>query len=79
MHNVHPDIMLLLMNQRAAEAREAAQRIRIARTTRRLARARREPAEDSRAFAVPEIPDYVDAMFGESVTGTDDKSECRER
>jgi hypothetical protein len=92
MHNVHPDIMLLLMNQRTNEAREAAQRFRIARTARTARKlARRDPAGS--AFAVPEIPDYVDAMFGNTtagnttagstvtdttVTGADGKSECRD-
>jgi hypothetical protein len=56
-----------LMNQHAAEARARAQEARLARAARKLARARRDLAEVSRTFGVPEIPDYVDAMFG----GTD--------
>lgn len=67
---MHPDIMLELMNQHAAELRSRAQKAqlarlaRLARVARKPAHARRHPAEASGAHAVPEIPDYVDAMFG---------------
>ena len=63
---MHPDMMRELMNQRAVETRARAHKARLAQATRKLARARRDLAEVSRTFAVPEIPDYVDAMFGET-------------
>jgi hypothetical protein len=63
---MHPDMMRELMNQRAAETRARAHEARLAQAARKLARARRDLAEVSRMFAVPEIPDYVDAMFDET-------------
>ena len=66
MQNVHPDIMRVMVNQRTAEAMARARENRLARAARKLERARRDLAEASRMLAVPEIPDYVDAMFGET-------------
>jgi hypothetical protein len=63
---MHPELMRDLMIQSAAETRARAHEARLARTARKLERARRDLAEASRTFAVPEIPDYVDTMFGES-------------
>jgi hypothetical protein len=66
---MHPDMMRELMNQRASEAMTRAHEARVARAARKLARARRDLAEASRMLTVPEIPDYVDAMFGETGHG----------
>lgn len=63
---MHPELMRDLMIQRAAETRARAHEARLARAARKLERARRDLAEVSRTLAVPEIPDYVDAMFGEA-------------
>ena len=63
---MHPDMMRELMNQRATEAQARAHEARLARAARKLARARRDLAEASRTLTAPEIPDYVDAMFGET-------------
>lgn len=61
---MHPDMMLELMNQHAAELRAGARRYRLAREARTLTLARRRLAKASATHAAPEIPDYVDAMFG---------------
>jgi hypothetical protein len=64
---MHPDMMLELLNQRAAEAMARAREdrlVRTARAARKLARRRSDPAGAS--FTSPEIPDYVDTMFGET-------------
>jgi hypothetical protein len=63
---MHPELMRDLMIQRTAETRARVHEARLARAMRKLERARRDLAEVSRTFAVPEIPDYVDAMFGET-------------
>lgn len=63
---MHPDMMLELVNQRMAEARRHAAEVRIALVARKLQRAQRELAKDSRRYTVPEIPDYVDTMFTET-------------
>jgi hypothetical protein len=63
---MHPAMMRELMNQHAAETRARAHEARLAQAVRKLARARRDLAEVSRTFAVPEIPDYVDATFDET-------------
>jgi hypothetical protein len=66
---MHPDMMLELLNQHAAEAMARAREdrlVRTARAARKLARRRRDPAGASGTFTAPEIPDYIDAMFGET-------------
>ncbi|HEX6451896.1 MAG TPA: hypothetical protein VF060_20840 [Trebonia sp.] len=61
---MHPELMRDLMIQRTTETMARAHEARLARAARKLERARRDLAEASRTFAVPEIPDYVDGMFG---------------
>ena len=63
---MHPELMRDLMIQRAAESMARAHDARLARAVRKLERARRDLAEVSAVFAVPEVLDYVDAMFGET-------------
>jgi hypothetical protein len=63
---MHPDLMRSLMNQRASESRAAARDARLARNVRKLRRVERDLATLANTFIVPAIPDYVDAMFGET-------------
>jgi hypothetical protein len=63
---MHPDLIRTLINQRANDTRAAAREARLARSVRKLHRARRDLAELDDTFFVPQIPDYVEAMFGDT-------------
>lgn len=63
---MHPDLIEVLMSQRTAQARAAASEARLARSMRKLRRAQRDLAEVADTFVTPAIPDYVDAMFGDT-------------
>lgn len=60
---MHPDLMLEVARQRAAERRERASNATLARAARNAARAQRESAEAPDAVVLPPIPDYVDGTF----------------
>ncbi len=60
---MHPDIMREVVNQRAAERREAARNASLARALRKAIRAQRNRSKAPDTFAVPAIPDYVDGTF----------------
>jgi uncharacterized MAPEG superfamily protein len=60
---MHPDIMREVVNQRAAERREAARSASVARAMRKAIRAQRNHTEAPDTFVAPAIPDYVDGTF----------------
>lgn len=63
---MHPDMMLELLNQRAAEAMDRAREARLAQTARTARKLTRRQRGLSRTLTAPEIPDYVDMMFTEN-------------
>jgi hypothetical protein len=63
---MHPDLMRELANQRISERHARADESRLARAARKLAHARRGLAAAREVSDLPQIPDYVDAMFRET-------------
>ncbi len=65
---MHPDLMLEVAMQRAAERRERARNATLARAVRKAAREQRRRDAEPDPVVLPPIPDYVDGTFrgGES-------------